>query len=278
MRDPRLLEIDLLMDLETRRQLQVRSTEAEWGSRAGEGRKLYGADAPTFRALVIDLLMQGYVVGLKLMEKDAYGIDEKRIRDERQLLLAQLTQGLDIVILISHAGRVRLWTLRDELLRNPDIEPMGLRSKAAWERDLFLRLRWATEGEPLAIIFLDLDNFGAVNKDLGATIGDDVLRATFAIARNLVGSRGHVYRFGGEEVGVLLPNTTLDAAHGIADELRAMIETEVVRRVPQLGRPQTASLGVSAFTASIEPRAAVEQVDALMRAAKDGGKNRVVSQ
>jgi GGDEF domain-containing protein len=150
--------------------------------------------------------------------------------------LQKYSEGSRVAITVTHAGRLSAWILRDALLRDADLEPMGLRSKAAWERDLFLRLRFATDDEPLAIIFLDLDNFGTVNKELGATVGDDVLRATFDLTKNLVGARGYVYRFGGEEVGVLLPSTSLDAACELAEQLRTTIESAVQTRVPALGR------------------------------------------
>jgi diguanylate cyclase (GGDEF)-like protein len=281
MRDPRLVEIDFLMDLETRGQLPVRSSISERGaftSGVGPKGERYGVDLVTFRGLVLDLLMRDYVTGTKPLTDNpgGGGVDSGNFRSEREILITQLTGGNEIHVIISHAGRVRLWMLRDELLRNPDVEPMGLLSKAAWETDLFLRLRWASAEEPLAIVFFDLDNFGLVNKQLGSAVGDDVLRSAFGLVKNLVGSRGRVYRFGGEEVGVLLPNMTKDAARDLAEGIRAMVEANVCEQVPKLGRPQTASLGVATFVAGVDPRTALEVVDALMREAKQSGKNRVV--
>lgn len=276
MRDPRLVEIEFLMDLETRGMASVRSTGSDNSSTArfGQHNCRYGVGPLLFRDMVLALLRRGSIAGPRALGLSAH-VDENELNAEKQHLIAVLIFGQPIDVVITHEGRLRLWTLRDELLHDPDLEPMGLRSKAAWERDLAVRLRWASTEEPLAIIFLDLDNFGAVNKLLGSAVGDDVLRATFALTKNLVGSRGQVYRFGGEEVGVLLPGTDLGAGRAIAEELREAIESGVVQRVSQLGRPQTASVGVAAFTAPAEARAAVERVDALMRRAKQAGKNRV---
>jgi diguanylate cyclase (GGDEF)-like protein len=278
MRDPRLVEIDFLMDLETRDTLTVRTTGIADTTYAklGSYQTTYGIDPVRFRDLVVGLLIDA-AIGGSLARGQSEDILMSALEHERTWLVARLISGQPIDVYLNHKGRIRLWTLRDDLLRDPDLEPMGLRSKAAWERDLFLRLRWASAEAPLAIVFIDLDDFGKVNKERGATVGDDVLRATFAIARNLVGPRGQVYRYGGEEVGVLLPNTTLEAARTLAEELRAMIEADVHRRAPELGRTQTASLGVAAFEATVEPRAAVDRVDALMREAKRAGKNRVIA-
>ena len=76
--------------------------------------------------------------------------------------------------------------------------------------------------------------------------------------------------------GVLLPGIRLSAAAELAEELRALIERDVHVQVPQLGAPQTASIGVVAFTSPTENDAAVARVDELMRRAKQSGRNRVV--
>ena len=278
MRDPRLTEIELLMDLEVRGTLTITSTMQDRNSHAVNGnayRTRYDLDPGRFRDLVLGLLMSGAIVGHACHRE---GHTQTCVLEmERQEMFETLMAGQPTTVLLSHAGRVRLWELRDLLLRDPDAEPMGLLSKAAWERHLPVQLQWASAEEPLAIIFLDLDNFGAINKELGSAVGDDVLRATFALTKNLVGSRGNVFRFGGEEVGILLPKHPLDAACAVAEELRAAVESGVRGRVPQLDRTQTASIGVAAFTTRTEPRVALERVDGLMREAKRAGKNRVVA-
>jgi diguanylate cyclase (GGDEF)-like protein len=191
-------------------------------------------------------------------------------------LVTRLLGSESVTVYLSHAGRIHLWTQRDALLRDPDLEPFGLRSRAAWDRDLFLRLRWATQEAPLSLIFLDLDNFGRVNKEHGAPVGDEVLRLVFGLVSSVVGTRGAAYRYGGEEVGVLLPDVGRETAAGLAEDLRALIERDVHVRVPVLRASQTASIGVAEFTAPMENDAAVARVDELMRRAKQAGKNRVV--
>lgn len=269
MRDPRLAEVEFLMDVEQRRSFQLRARLADTEER-------YGLDAAVFHDMVIELLLRGHLAG-PAFRTDGGSLSSATLRNERDDMLARFGAGHAIAVQLSHSGRVQMWSLRDELLRDADREPMGLKNKAAWERDLLLRLRWAVADEPLSIIILDLDNFGIVNKQLGMSVGDDVLRATFDLLKNVVGTCGDVYRYGGEEVGILLPGLGLDAASALADELRALIETEVARRVPALGRAQTASIGVGSFTSSVDPRTAVNHVDELMRQAKQAGKNRVTS-
>jgi diguanylate cyclase (GGDEF)-like protein len=268
MRDPRLAEIDFLMDIEQHGLMKVRTVLS-----AEEER--YGLDAARFRDMVVALIVAGHVCGTRLRTDGKMSVTY--LEGERDIIMALLgtTQSFDLIL--SHAGRVHLWNARDALLRDAEMEPMGLKNKAAWERDLFLRLRWATPSAPLAIVFVDLDDFGKVNKQLGHAVGDDVLRATFELVKNLVGARGAAYRYGGEEIGILLPETAQAAAEGIAEELRQIIETEVSRQVRELGKPQTASIGVASFMSTTEPRVAVEHVDSLMQTSKTTGKNKVTS-
>lgn len=237
----------------------------------------YGLNNAQFRAMVLDFILRDFVIGPAPLRKFHRDVSYTgTVESERIELVRHLLDGASVTVQLSHAGRIHLWNQRDALLRDPDLEPFGLRSRAAWDRDLFLRLRWATEQEPLSIMFLDLDNFGRVNKEYGAPVGDAVLRLVFGLVKSAVGTRGAAYRYGGEEVGVLLPGIGLEAAARLAEELRTLIERDVRPQIPQLEAPQTASIGVTEFTGPLENDAAVARVDDLMRQAKRSGKNQVV--
>lgn len=282
------MELDFLMDVERSDQIFVTSRQAGPGPEAGDlsgasdrphhdaPRHRYGLTVERWRDMALHLLMQNLIVG-DFSRSGRPASIELELDRERDALAAQLVAGQTISVNVSHAGRVHLWNLRDALLRDPDIEPFGLRSRAAWDRDLFVRLRWASAESPLSLIFLDLDNFGAVNKTLGAPIGDAVLRVVFGLVKNIVGTRGAAYRYGGEEVGVLLPDIDAAGARALAEELRVTIERDTRPQVPQLAVNQTASIGVATFTGPVENDAAVARVDEMMRAAKQDGKNRVVT-
>lgn len=280
MRDPRLVEIEFLADVDSVETvlLQCRLTaDPSHYVQIAARRATYGLDVRRLRDLVLELMLAGAIVSPKpLGRPDVRGSHPHELRHDRSNLVMQFTSGIPVTVAISHAGRLRLWTMRDELLRNPDEEPMGLLSKLAWERALPVQLQFAGNDEPLSIIFIDLDDFGKVNKEFGAAVGDDVLRAAFSVIKNFVGARGRVYRYGGEEVAVLLPNTDLDAGRALAEEIRAMIEASVHVRAG-LKKPQTASIGIATFGERTEARAAIERVDGGMREAKRTGKNRVIA-
>jgi diguanylate cyclase (GGDEF)-like protein len=268
MHDPRLIEIDFLMDVDLKLTLSVCVHNGDQTLR-------YGIDSSRFRDMVIALLSQGYLAGMELRAYGSSNINEGSLAKGRNALISDLCDRKEIKVVITHLGRVRLWNMRDALLQDPDIEPFGLRSRAAWGRELFVWLRWASSDSPLSAMFMDLDDFGKINKKHGATVGDKVLRVVFGLIRNTVGSRGSVYRYGGEEIGVLLPGMPLSQAAAMAENLRSLIEHETCTQVSELVGPQTASIGVESFDHPIENDTVVARIDKLMRAAKNAGKNRV---
>jgi diguanylate cyclase (GGDEF)-like protein len=282
MKDPRLAEIEFLMDVERAESLWVRTTVLAESSGAtskpnsSSPWNMYGLPVERFRDMVVHLLVTEAIVG-PVRRGDNHNVNEDGLAGERKHLTHQAISSQRLQVQLSHAGRIHLWNLRDALMKDPDMDPFGLRSKAAWSRDLPVRLLFATNDEPLAMIFLDLDFFGLVNKNLGHPVGDAVLLAAFTLIKNLVGSRGAAYRCGGEEVGVLMPGVTHAAATELAEQLRSMIEHDVHRQVQQLTGPQTASIGVATFNGPLTDVAAVKVADDRMQTAKRAGRNRVVA-
>src|SRR5437667_232964 len=98
-------------------------------------------------------------------------------------------------------------------------------------------------GRPLAVIYLDLDDFKKVNDVHGHATGDAVLRLVADATRSAVRQADVVGRLGGDEFGVLMPETEGIVAHAAATRLAAGIRT-VFRGTPSV----TASIGVVSVT------------------------------
>ncbi|PYF83992.1 diguanylate cyclase (GGDEF)-like protein [Marinomonas alcarazii] len=127
--------------------------------------------------------------------------------------------------------------------------------------------------QTFAVIMADVDYFKKVNDVYGHTVGDTVLKNMAVLFASLVGDKGMVARFGGEEFTVLLPKFSVEEARVIAESLRAALEKEEMSD----GLFVTASFGVAIYK---EDDSLYEQVlnraDAALYDAKEQGRNRVV--
>lgn len=132
-------------------------------------------------------------------------------------------------------------------------------------------------GEPISMIFVDIDYFKHYNDLYGHQRGDEVLRTIGNILKKNIRSTDIAARYGGEEFALILPNTTEEQALLIADRIRSVIEkTKFYGEENQPSGVLTASMGVSVFP--VKAKSDIELIksadDALYRA-KFFNKNRV---
>lgn len=102
--------------------------------------------------------------------------------------------------------------------------------------------RWQRYHRPLALIVLDLDDFGAINRSYGREAADEALLHVGTILRQSTRSLDVAARYGGEEFAVLLPETNDMGALIVAERLRLDLESQIL--LP-LVEPITASFGVA---------------------------------
>jgi diguanylate cyclase len=132
---------------------------------------------------------------------------------------------------------------------------------------------------PLALIVIDIDHFKRFNDLYGHLTGDQVLRLVSMTMREKVKGKATLARFGGEEFGVILPDTSLADAQSIAEEIRkSVMNRELVKRSTgeSLGRI-TISVGVAAFRHREGGNFLLERADQCMYVAKRTGRNRTVT-
>ncbi|WP_281217412.1 sensor domain-containing diguanylate cyclase [Lysinibacillus capsici] len=131
---------------------------------------------------------------------------------------------------------------------------------------------WLASKVPHVIILLDLDHFKSVNDTYGHAVGDKVLQF---LARQMesVAREGDVCcRYGGEEFVILLPNTTVEEATLVAEQLRKTLADTV----SPCGRPITLSAGIAAYPAMAHTtEALIEAADDALYLAKQEGRNQV---
>jgi diguanylate cyclase (GGDEF)-like protein len=165
--------------------------------------------------------------------------------------------------------------MEDELRRLASTDPLtgafNRRSGQALLAEAF-RSAHPDDRHPGALM-LDIDHFKAINDRHGHDAGDAALCTLVTTCRDVLGQRGAMARWGGEEFLVILSVTREEEALSIAEALRLAIETASIEILA--GKINiTASVGVAVGSAT--PESLLQRADAALYAAKRGGRNRVV--
>jgi diguanylate cyclase (GGDEF)-like protein len=137
------------------------------------------------------------------------------------------------------------------------------------------RERSGRSGQPCCLVMADIDHFKDINDNMGHTVGDMVLRQVASILANGLRPYDQVFRYGGEEFLICLPNTDLAVAGTVVERLRERI---AAAHLPiEGGRVvrATASFGIALLVPDDGVSAAIDRVDGALYAAKKAGRNRV---
>jgi diguanylate cyclase (GGDEF)-like protein len=127
--------------------------------------------------------------------------------------------------------------------------------------------RRESQGQPYAVLLVDLDRFKSVNDEYGHAAGDAALRRVSTAIRDCLRSTDDAFRLGGDEFMVILPGAEKADARDVADRIRAAIEATPVRYEDKVFTI-TASVGL----ARGGPRT-LEEADRGLYAAKRDGRN-----
>ncbi len=126
---------------------------------------------------------------------------------------------------------------------------------------------------PVSVIFVDLDDFKSVNDTLGHDGGDKCLASAVRIIGPVILERGKLYRLGGDEFGVILPNFVLAEASATAERIRSGID----QSNPGGSVKVTASIGVAEALGVEDADTLLAAADEAMYVSKHTGGNRVTN-
>ena len=125
----------------------------------------------------------------------------------------------------------------------------------------------------LSLILCDLDHFKRINDKHGHNIGDEVLKEFTQLVSDNIRKTDVFARWGGEEFALLLPETDINTAFEMADQLRLVIEKHQQLNVGGY----TASFGVTQFIKGDNEIKIISRADKALYKAKENGRNKVES-
>jgi len=197
------------------------------------------------------------------------------------LVFSRFETGLAVIISLSmiHTLLVSWWLMRavnyqssrflDMVIHDP---LTGAKNRRHFQHELKSAYSlWVRHKRISTLIFLDVDHFKRVNDDLGHGAGDVALQGLVKVVQDRIRGVDTVFRYGGEEFAVLLPETSASRAMALANDLRAQVEdTEIVA-----GRKITVSSGVCDVSVADSADDWVKKTDEALYRAKSAGRNRV---
>lgn len=166
---------------------------------------------------------------------------------------------------LAHASAQHL-ALTDELT--------GMKNRRAFYEQGALAVEQARRyGRPLALMLLDIDRFKAINDSGGHAAGDAVIQRLGAVLKAAARATDTAGRLGGDEFGLLLPETVARDALVLAERVRTALAANT-----GAGDAVTCSIGIAEFDERCESfDALVRCADLAMYDAKDHGRDRVVA-
>ena len=199
--------------------------------------------------------------------------------------LTKPLEPFDLEVSLVAARRVtslhaELGRYRAELARQARTDPLTqVRNRLSLDDDLAaLHARSQRYKRDYCLAICDVDGFKAYNDTYGHQAGDQVLRTVAAILAAQARQGDGVYRYGGEEFLLVLPEQSLTAGAVPAERARKAVENLAIAHPagPPAGRV-TISVGIAAFDPSIETAAQdlLKEADTALYQAKAEGRNRV---
>jgi diguanylate cyclase (GGDEF)-like protein len=234
-----------------------------WQSRAPNHRSV---DQHTY--INVPIFSQSTIIGVLQSEVGLLG--ENRSLSEIIKLQGKLR---DLTVSIGQPLR------KEQLYEQATKDPMtGMFNKALYQQQLHDHFhRCQRFQRPLAYVFLDIDHFKNINDSYGHLTGDLALKAVARIMMDSIRQSDIAFRFGGEELCVLLPESNEADGYTVAEKIRKAIEDTDFPTDKDFTIKFTASLGVACTNTNMRtPEELAKAADESVYAAKRGGRNQVV--
>jgi diguanylate cyclase (GGDEF)-like protein len=167
----------------------------------------------------------------------------------------------------------RFRSLRATMLRD---SLTGLLNHTATKEQVSVALsRMRRHGHDMALAMIDLDRFKSVNDTYGHPVGDQVLRSLAHLLKQRLRTTDIIGRYGGEEFAIGLPETPLENAEAVLNQIRESF-AEIAHNASGETFRVTFSCGLAGYPGCADATALTETADAALYRAKKEGRNRVI--
>lgn len=140
-----------------------------------------------------------------------------------------------------------------------------------------VQLQKMPEAVGFCVLMVDVDRFKSINDTYGHQTGDTALKEVAAVISQQVRQIDFVFRYGGEELLVVLVDCKPEQAMQSAESIRRAIAGITVQSTDGRLVPLTASIGVAAYKGELDYERLLERADKALYMAKEQGRNRVVA-
>jgi diguanylate cyclase (GGDEF)-like protein len=172
------------------------------------------------------------------------------------------------------SNALRMERVRELVIKDDQTESYNRRYLDAFLAEEMERAR--RYGTALSVIFMDLDNLREVNSLHGHAAGSRALRLLSRRVITAIRGSDKLFRYGGDEFCVVLPETDAVGAYELAERLRQTIAARPFEVEVRTEVPLTASFGVACFPLHAESAASLLEVaDQAMTRVKRAGKNSI---
>ncbi|OED73667.1 hypothetical protein A143_03130 [Vibrio splendidus ZS-139] len=191
--------------------------------------------------------------------------------------LNEYTYILSIILIVSMSFSM-LWLINARLVHSLQCisqqDPLTtLKNRRAL--DLAVKKHQAQVNyKSVCIVLLDIDNFKQVNDQFGHLVGDDAIKALAKTVLKLIDLPNTVFRLGGDEILIWLPNSNLERAAALSEKLRSAIQKIKLEQQPTL--TITSSFGISLLSENEKWKDCVDRADRALYQAKLKGRNTIV--
>lgn len=237
---------------------------SEFGTWYEQRRETPPLDQPAFETLVA--LHEALLNHLALLAERAWKTEKVPV-EEYDALLEKVSAFRDQAQRLAKAFQAAI----------SDIDPLtGAQTRQVMQRDLKREVvRVKRSGTPACIALADIDHFKSINDRHGHGVGDQVLAAVSSSLIDNLRPYDSVYRYGGEEFLICLPDTGPEEARRVLERVRARIAKEVFSTEDGQAVGLTVSFGVTLLNPRRPIPELVERADKALYIAKAEGRNRV---